>query len=225
MPAIGQSWVHVVRDVEGMKDYNWAKLTLDCLVEGIHNCKTKGHLKANGFLFLLALFYLDRVTPVGSHDVHHPSTPCLVYWGDAKIKQTLKLFEASGERDKKSKAQTLAEVPRDISMEFEKHATSNAETVASSPAAIEKVDVIVLSSDTQEESKLSQKKSAQLPKNTARRGRPYKNNLCEVVSCINDSGRRTRLSKDRVLGPNIHSPYILCVISRKILARSLCFLL
>ncbi|KAH7847827.1 hypothetical protein Vadar_030618 [Vaccinium darrowii] len=190
MPAIGPSWVHVVRDVEGMKDYNWAKLTLDCLVEGIHNCKTKGHLKANGCLFLLALFYLDRVTPVGSHDVRHPSTPCLAYWGDAKIKQTLKLFEASGgyenqeadvkfntvdeckgmastddtsmksvatylgeiknllvennnllieikclvsEREKKSKAQRLTEVPRDISMEFEKHGTSNAETVASSP--------------------------------------------------------------------------------------------
>lgn len=55
MPAIGQSWVHVVKDVDGMKDYNWAKLTLDCLVEGIRTCKTRGHLKANGCLFLLAV--------------------------------------------------------------------------------------------------------------------------------------------------------------------------
>lgn len=113
------------------------------------------------------------------------------------------------ERDQKSEAQRLKEVPRPISMEFEKHGNSKAETVASSPSAFEKVDLIVLSSDTQEESKLSKKKSAELSKNTARRARPPNFDLsCEVVSCINDGGHRTRLSSERMPGPNIRSPYI-----------------
>ncbi|CAL5354101.1 unnamed protein product [Camellia sinensis] len=42
------------------------------------------------------LFYFDRVAPSGCHVARARSVPCLADWGDAEIKETLKLFENSG---------------------------------------------------------------------------------------------------------------------------------
>ncbi|CAL5387379.1 unnamed protein product [Camellia sinensis] len=47
-------------------------------------------------LLELGLFYFDRVAPSGCHVAHAHSVPCLADWGDAEIKEALKLFKNSG---------------------------------------------------------------------------------------------------------------------------------
>ncbi|GMP31563.1 hypothetical protein CsSME_00005721 [Camellia sinensis var. sinensis] len=42
------------------------------------------------------LFYFDRLAPSGCHVARACSVPCLADWGDAEIKETLKLFKNSG---------------------------------------------------------------------------------------------------------------------------------
>ncbi|KAF7131520.1 hypothetical protein RHSIM_Rhsim09G0109800 [Rhododendron simsii] len=56
-PALKKSYLHAVKNVEAMKECNWAKLTLDYLIGSVRKCKQKGHLRANGCLLLLVVWY------------------------------------------------------------------------------------------------------------------------------------------------------------------------
>ncbi|CAL5385728.1 unnamed protein product [Camellia sinensis] len=82
--------------MDGMKDYNWAKFTLQFFVHGLCKYNSKSHSQPNGCLFLIMLFYFDRVTPTGCDVAHARSVSYLADWGDAEIKATLKLFQNSG---------------------------------------------------------------------------------------------------------------------------------
>ncbi|KAI8542608.1 hypothetical protein RHMOL_Rhmol08G0150700 [Rhododendron molle] len=55
-PVLKKSYLHAVKNVEAMKECNWAKLTLDFLTSSIRKCKQKGHLRANGCLLLLVVY-------------------------------------------------------------------------------------------------------------------------------------------------------------------------
>ncbi|KAI8551126.1 hypothetical protein RHMOL_Rhmol06G0161100 [Rhododendron molle] len=55
-PALKKSYLHAVKNVEAMKECNWAKLTLEFLIGSIRKCKQKGHLRANGCLLLLVVY-------------------------------------------------------------------------------------------------------------------------------------------------------------------------
>lgn len=52
-PAVNQSYIHLVSDVRGMENVNWAKITLDFLCQGIRVQRSNGLVQANGCLFLL----------------------------------------------------------------------------------------------------------------------------------------------------------------------------
>ncbi|KAF7143248.1 hypothetical protein RHSIM_Rhsim05G0139900 [Rhododendron simsii] len=91
-PALRKSYLHAVKNVEAVKECNWAKLTLDFLIGSIRKCKQKGHLRANGCLLLLVLFFLDHVTTKETHTPCPRSTPSLAHWGDAKISGTMSLL-------------------------------------------------------------------------------------------------------------------------------------
>ncbi|KAI8571555.1 hypothetical protein RHMOL_Rhmol01G0129000 [Rhododendron molle] len=56
-PVLKKSYLHAVKNVEAMKECNWAKLTLDFLISSVRKCKQKGHLRANGCLLLLVVFH------------------------------------------------------------------------------------------------------------------------------------------------------------------------
>ncbi|CAL5323238.1 unnamed protein product [Camellia sinensis] len=51
MTALNPSFIHAVKDVNGMRACNWAKLTLQFLHNSV--CKSKGHRGATGCVFLL----------------------------------------------------------------------------------------------------------------------------------------------------------------------------
>ncbi|CAL5326282.1 unnamed protein product [Camellia sinensis] len=94
--VVKQSFIHLVQNVDGMKDYNWSKFTLQFLVRGLRKHSSKSQSQPNGCLFLIMLFYFDRLAPSGCHVARACSVPCLADWGDAEIKETLKLFKNSG---------------------------------------------------------------------------------------------------------------------------------
>ncbi|KAF7144603.1 hypothetical protein RHSIM_Rhsim04G0115000 [Rhododendron simsii] len=91
-PALKKSYVHAVKNVEAMKECNWAKLTVDFLIGSVRKCKQKGHLRANGCLLLLVLFFLDHITTKETRTPSPRSTPSLARWGDAKISGTMRLL-------------------------------------------------------------------------------------------------------------------------------------
>ncbi|CAL5411938.1 unnamed protein product [Camellia sinensis] len=94
--VVKQSFIHLIQNVDGMKDYNWSKFTLQFFVRGLCKYNSKSHSQPNGCLFLIMLFYFDRVAPSGCDVGRARSIPSLAYWGDAEIKATLKLFQKSG---------------------------------------------------------------------------------------------------------------------------------
>ncbi|CAL5348064.1 unnamed protein product [Camellia sinensis] len=94
--VVKQSFIHLIQNVDGMKDYNWSKFTLQFFVRGLCKYNSKSHSQPNGCLFLIMLFYFDRVAPSGCDAGRARSIPSLAYWGDAEIKATLKLFQKSG---------------------------------------------------------------------------------------------------------------------------------
>ncbi|KAH7836715.1 hypothetical protein Vadar_004681 [Vaccinium darrowii] len=93
-PTVNQSYIHLVSDVRGMENVNWAKITLDFLCQGIRVQRSNGLVQANGCLFLLLVFYLDHVSPTG---LPIPRTnPRLAIWGDREIKEVLREFNVIG---------------------------------------------------------------------------------------------------------------------------------
>ncbi|CAL5383965.1 unnamed protein product [Camellia sinensis] len=94
--VVKQSFIPLVQNMDGMKDYNWAKFTLQFFVRGLCKYNSKSHSQPNGCLFLIMLFYFDRAAPSGCDVAHAHSVPYLADWGDAEIKATLKLFQNSG---------------------------------------------------------------------------------------------------------------------------------
>ncbi|KAF5933206.1 hypothetical protein HYC85_029377 [Camellia sinensis] len=94
--VVKQSFIHLIQNVDGMKDYNWSKFTLQFFVRGLCKYNSKSHSQPNGCLFLIMLFYFDCVAPSGCDAGRARSIPSLAYWGDAEIKATLKLFQKSG---------------------------------------------------------------------------------------------------------------------------------
>ncbi|CAL5424782.1 unnamed protein product [Camellia sinensis] len=53
MTALKPSFIHAVKDVNGMRACNWAKLTLQFLHNGVRKYKSKGHRTVTGCVFLL----------------------------------------------------------------------------------------------------------------------------------------------------------------------------
>ncbi|CAL5334986.1 unnamed protein product [Camellia sinensis] len=53
MTALKPSFIHVVKDMNGMRACNWAKLTLQFLHNGVCKYNSKGHRAATGCVFLL----------------------------------------------------------------------------------------------------------------------------------------------------------------------------
>ncbi|CAL5425778.1 unnamed protein product [Camellia sinensis] len=94
--VVKQSFIHLAQNVDGMKNYNWSKFTLQFFVRGLCKYNSKSHSQPNGCLFLIMLFYFDRVAPSGYDVGRARSVPSLADWGDAEIKVTLKLFQNSG---------------------------------------------------------------------------------------------------------------------------------
>ncbi|KAH7861286.1 hypothetical protein Vadar_024189 [Vaccinium darrowii] len=93
-PAVNQSYIHLVSDVRGMENVNWAKITLDFICQGIRVQQSNGLVQPNGCLFLLMVFYLDHVSPTG---LPMPRTnPRLAIWGDREIKDVLREFKVIG---------------------------------------------------------------------------------------------------------------------------------
>ncbi|KAL7199279.1 hypothetical protein ACSBR2_021546 [Camellia fascicularis] len=75
--VVKQSFIHLVQNVDGMKDYNWSKFTLQFLVRGLRKYSSKSQSQPNGCLFLIMLFYFDRVAPSGYHVTRARSFPLL----------------------------------------------------------------------------------------------------------------------------------------------------
>ncbi|CAL5417359.1 unnamed protein product [Camellia sinensis] len=77
--ALKPSFIHAVKDVNGMRACNWAKLTLQFLHNGVR--KYKGHRGATGCVFLLMNSTSTSAT-MRSTPRHHD-------WGDTQIRETL----------------------------------------------------------------------------------------------------------------------------------------
>ncbi|CAL5353910.1 unnamed protein product [Camellia sinensis] len=75
--VVKQSFIHLVQNVDGMKDYNWAKFTLQFFVCGLCKYNSKSHSQPNGCLFLIMLFYFDRVALSGCDVARARSVPYL----------------------------------------------------------------------------------------------------------------------------------------------------
>ncbi|KAE9445824.1 hypothetical protein C3L33_22275, partial [Rhododendron williamsianum] len=61
--GVTRSFMNSVSDVVEMGNQNWANLTLDFLCKGIQEQRDKHLVQPNGCLFLLVVFYFDRVSP------------------------------------------------------------------------------------------------------------------------------------------------------------------
>ncbi|KAL7202112.1 hypothetical protein ACSBR1_033730 [Camellia fascicularis] len=56
MAVLTPSFIRAVKDVNGMRASNWAKLTKQFLVKGVRKYKTNGHRNATGCVFLLMVW-------------------------------------------------------------------------------------------------------------------------------------------------------------------------
>ncbi|KAL7219661.1 hypothetical protein ACSBR2_012678 [Camellia fascicularis] len=54
---VKQSFIHLVRNVDGMKHNNWAKFTLQFFVRGLYKYNSKSHSQPNGCLFLIMVYF------------------------------------------------------------------------------------------------------------------------------------------------------------------------
>ncbi|KAF7154070.1 hypothetical protein RHSIM_Rhsim01G0153500 [Rhododendron simsii] len=85
-------------DVAEMANQNWAKLTLQFLCKGVQDQRDKDHVQSSGCLFLLVVFYLERVSPTLKPSIR--KFPSLVVWGDVEIKKVLHQFDKIGGYDR-----------------------------------------------------------------------------------------------------------------------------
>ncbi|KAE9444728.1 hypothetical protein C3L33_23373, partial [Rhododendron williamsianum] len=95
--GVTRSLMNVVSYVGEMGNQNWAKLTLQFLCKGIRDQRDKGHVQPSGCLFLLVVFYFERVSPTVKPFIR--KFPYLVVWGDDEIKRVLHQFDKIGGYD------------------------------------------------------------------------------------------------------------------------------
>ncbi|KAI8573624.1 hypothetical protein RHMOL_Rhmol01G0291400 [Rhododendron molle] len=98
--GVTRSLINVVSDVAAMANQNWANLTLDFLCKGILDQRDKDHVQPSGCLFLLVVFYLDRVSPRPIVMPYVRKFPSLLVWGDSEIKSILHRFDQIGGYDR-----------------------------------------------------------------------------------------------------------------------------
>ncbi|KAF7143268.1 hypothetical protein RHSIM_Rhsim05G0160000 [Rhododendron simsii] len=98
--GVSRSLINVVSDVAAMANQNWANLTLDFLCKGILDQRNKDHVQPSGCLFLLVVFYLDRVSPRPTVMPYVRKFPSLLAWGDSEIKSVLHRFDQIGGYDR-----------------------------------------------------------------------------------------------------------------------------
>ncbi|KAF7114858.1 hypothetical protein RHSIM_RhsimUnG0074900 [Rhododendron simsii] len=86
-------------NVVAMGNQNWVNLTPDFLCKGIQEQRDKHLVQPNGCLFLLVVFYFDRVSPSPIVMPYIRKFPSLVHWGDIEIKNILHKFDKIGGYD------------------------------------------------------------------------------------------------------------------------------
>ncbi|KAH7835961.1 hypothetical protein Vadar_031479 [Vaccinium darrowii] len=94
-PAVHESLIHLVSDIRAMENVNWARITLEFLCNAIRGQRTHSRVHANGCLFFLLVFYLERVSPTGFHQIPRTDRP-LLFWSDRQIKDVLRRFKKIG---------------------------------------------------------------------------------------------------------------------------------
>ncbi|CAL5357622.1 unnamed protein product [Camellia sinensis] len=94
--GVHQSFIPMVKNVESISQFNWAKHTLDFLVDRIAIAKVKERSTVCGCLLLLMLFYLEQFAR--KNELVATSNPItrLSYLGNSKIKQGLNQIKALG---------------------------------------------------------------------------------------------------------------------------------
>ncbi|KAI8566488.1 hypothetical protein RHMOL_Rhmol02G0045100 [Rhododendron molle] len=97
--GVTRSFMNGVSDVVAMGSQNWANLTLDFLCKGIQEQRDKHLVQPNGCLFLLVVFYFDRVSRSPTVTSYVRKFPSLVNWGDIEIKYILHEFDNIGGYD------------------------------------------------------------------------------------------------------------------------------
>ncbi|CAL5378771.1 unnamed protein product [Camellia sinensis] len=94
--GVHQSFIQMVKNVESISQFNWAKHTLDFLVDRIAIAKVKERSAICGCLLLLMLFYLEQFARKRELVATSNSIPHLSYWGNSEIKQGLNQIKALG---------------------------------------------------------------------------------------------------------------------------------
>ncbi|CAL5443863.1 unnamed protein product [Camellia sinensis] len=94
--GVHQSFIQMVKNVESISQFNWAKHTLDFLVDRIAIAKVKERSAMCGCLLVLMLFYLEQSARKRELVVTSNSIPRLSYWGNSEIKQGLNQIKALG---------------------------------------------------------------------------------------------------------------------------------
>ncbi|CAL5442969.1 unnamed protein product [Camellia sinensis] len=94
--GVHQSFIKMVKNVESISQFNWAKHTLDFLVDRIAIAKVKERSATCGCLLLLMLFYLEQFARKRELVATSNSIPRLSYWGNSEIKQGLNQIKALG---------------------------------------------------------------------------------------------------------------------------------
>ncbi|CAL5441747.1 unnamed protein product [Camellia sinensis] len=94
--GVHQSFIKMVKNVESISQFNWAKHTLDFLVDCIAIAKVKERSAMCGCLLLLMLFYLEHFARKRELVATSNSIPRLSYWGNSEIKQGLNQIKALG---------------------------------------------------------------------------------------------------------------------------------
>ncbi|CAL5433265.1 unnamed protein product [Camellia sinensis] len=93
---VHQSFIQMVKNVESISQFNWAKHTLDFLVDRIAIAKVKERSTVCGCLLLLIYFTWNNL--LAKNELVATSNPItrLSYWGNSKIKQGLNQIKALG---------------------------------------------------------------------------------------------------------------------------------
>ncbi|GMP52780.1 hypothetical protein CsSME_00018478 [Camellia sinensis var. sinensis] len=95
--SVHQPFIKMVKNVESISQFNWAKHALDFLVDRIAIAKVKERSAMCGYLLLLMLFYLEQFARKRELVATSNSIPRLSYWGNSEIKQGLNQIKALGE--------------------------------------------------------------------------------------------------------------------------------
>ncbi|KAI8560913.1 hypothetical protein RHMOL_Rhmol04G0292800 [Rhododendron molle] len=106
--GVTRSFTKAVSDVREMGKQNWAKLTLQFLCKGIQYQRDNHHVQPSGCLFLLVVFYLERVSPSVKPSIR--KLPSLVVWGDDEIRSVLHQFDKIGGYDREGVVVHVTEV-------------------------------------------------------------------------------------------------------------------